>query len=133
MKVTQRMSVSDVYHGLMKLSKFGRRVIYINYINLQLTLSTLKTSLPVCTNSVDPDEPARNKPSHQDLHRLQVILSFCNRNTHFIDNGLFQKSFTDELIHVGRKLKVEYSIKLLRGERDKTHLQVHFAICTCKL
>ena len=33
-----------------------------------LILSSLQTKPNTCANSVDPDEMARNEPSHQDLH-----------------------------------------------------------------
>ena len=35
-----------------------------------LTLSAQQTKTDTCANSVDPDETARNGPSHQDLHYL---------------------------------------------------------------
>ncbi len=42
-----------------------------------LTLSTSHASWrAMYANSVDPDETARNKPSHQDLHCLQVLFIF---------------------------------------------------------
>ena len=34
------------------------------------TLSDFQTKPNTCANSVDPDETARNKPSHQDLYAL---------------------------------------------------------------
>ena len=37
-----------------------------------LTLSALQTKPDTCANSVDPDEMACNKPSHQDLHCLPL-------------------------------------------------------------
>ncbi len=49
--------------------------------NANLTLSTLHASTAMFASSVDPDEPARNEPSHQDLHYLQVILSFLRKYT----------------------------------------------------
>ncbi len=42
-----------------------------------LTLSTPHTSMKkTFVNSADPDEPARNEPSHQDLHRLPIVIKF---------------------------------------------------------
>ena len=35
-----------------------------------LTVSLLLSKTGTCTNSADPDETARNEPSHQDLHSL---------------------------------------------------------------
>ncbi len=40
---------------------------------MALTLSTRHPFLAALTNSVDPDEPALNEPSHQDLHCLLPI------------------------------------------------------------
>ena len=37
---------------------------------INLILSAWQTKLDTWTNSVDPDETARNEPSHQILHRL---------------------------------------------------------------
>ena len=38
-----------------------------------LTISFLQTNTDIFANSEDPDETARNEPSHQDLH----YLPFC--------------------------------------------------------
>ena len=42
--------------------------------NLVLTLSACQTKTDTCANSIDPDETARNEPSHQDLHCLPLFL-----------------------------------------------------------
>ena len=41
-----------------------------------LTLSTWQTKTFTFANSVDPDETARNEPSHQDLHCLPFGFGF---------------------------------------------------------
>ncbi len=42
-----------------------------------LILSTLHTSIKrTFANSAYPDEPARNEPSHQDLHCLLIVIKF---------------------------------------------------------
>ena len=51
-----------------------------------LTLATLQTKIDPFANSVDQDETAHNKPSHQDLH----CLPFCSRfwiSTSVCNNG----------------------------------------------
>ena len=49
-------------------------------IDSSLISSTQDTNTDVCANSVDPDETARNEPSHQELH----CFPFClHRNTYF--------------------------------------------------
>ncbi len=49
----------------------------IQLIYALLTLSTLQTSIKrTFANSADPDEPARNEPSHQDLHCLLIVFKF---------------------------------------------------------
>ena len=39
----------------------------------RLTLLVLQIKTGTCTNSVDPDETARNEPSHLDLHCLSSV------------------------------------------------------------
>ena len=41
-----------------------------------LTPSARQTKTDTCANSVDPDETARNEPSHQDLHCLPFFVFF---------------------------------------------------------
>ena len=50
-------------------------------------LSALQTKTNTCGNSVDPDDTARNEPSHQDLHCLPslfAILLFFRLNPLFV-------------------------------------------------
>ncbi len=49
---------------------------------------------------IDPDEPAHNEPSHQDLHCLQVIFTFLKEKHPLFINGLVLKSFSDGWIGV---------------------------------
>ena len=42
---------------------------------LTFNLSTLQTNTETYANSADPDETARNEPSHQDLHCLPFCFS----------------------------------------------------------
>ena len=53
---SQLARLRDHMQYLLRLYKVG------------LTLSALQTKPDTCANSVDPDETARNEPSHQDLH-----------------------------------------------------------------
>ena len=41
-----------------------------------LILSSLQINMDIFANSVDPDERARNEPSHQDLHYLPFYHCF---------------------------------------------------------
>ena len=41
-----------------------------------LTISARQIKTSTCANSVDPDETARNEPSHQELHCLPSGLDF---------------------------------------------------------
>ena len=45
-------------------------------MQLPLTFSALQTKSDTCVNGVDPDETARNEPSHQDLQCLQLYCFF---------------------------------------------------------
>ena len=47
------------------------RTLHNSYV---VTLSDRHTKTNTCTNSVDPDEAARNEPSHQDLQCLPFSL-----------------------------------------------------------
>ncbi len=48
-----------------------------NHCVLLLTLSTPHTSIKrTFANSADPDDPAGNQPSHQDLHCLLIVFKF---------------------------------------------------------
>ena len=44
----------------------------LNLYPFFLILSSLKINTDTFANSVDPDETARNEPSHQDLHCLPL-------------------------------------------------------------
>ena len=46
-----------------------RYLIYPKHWDI-FTLLTLQTSAETFEDSADPDETARNKPSHQDLHSV---------------------------------------------------------------
>ena len=41
------------------------------------TLSSLQTRTDTFANSLDPNETARNEPSHPDLHSLPFCFGFC--------------------------------------------------------
>ena len=45
---------------------------FILYQFMILTHSTLQTKTDTCANSEDPDETARDEPSHPDLHCLPL-------------------------------------------------------------
>ena len=49
-----------------------------------LSFSSLQTNTNTCANSVDPDETARNEPSHQDLHCLQFCFSSSSSSSFFL-------------------------------------------------
>ena len=49
--------------------------IFITENLTSLTFSAQKTKTDACANNVDPDETARNEPSHQYLHCL--LFSCC--------------------------------------------------------
>ena len=57
--------------GLMEMVKFCE--VFYHGKMACLTLLALQTKTGTCANIVDPDETARNKPSHQDIH----CLPFC--------------------------------------------------------
>ena len=52
-------------------------------------LSSLQTNAGIFLNSADPEETARNEPSHQDLHSFQSCYWFVTE-TPICDNGSVQ-------------------------------------------
>ena len=59
-------------------------VTEIQRVAVMLALSTRRAGKAArYANSVDPDEPARNEPSHQDLHYLQLFVKNFEENTPF--------------------------------------------------
>ena len=68
----------------------------------ELTLLSLQTSTDIFANSVDPDEMACYKPSHQDLHCLLFNFSFFDLHPYLHQLGWLN-------------LKMEYSISETRG------------------
>ena len=60
-------------------SSHGRTTAQLinTYCNDYLTLSALQAKTSTFANSVDPDEMARNEPSHQDLPCLSFCVDFC--------------------------------------------------------
>ena len=63
---------------MQNVSKYSQLAFYVTVYrtavgetglnNIDLNLSSLQTNTDTFANSTDPDEMARNKPSHQDLH-----------------------------------------------------------------
>ena len=78
------------------------------YSFTRLTLSVLQTKTDTCANSVDPDETACNKLSHQDLHCLPSYYLFWTEIPKICISG-----------HV--KIRWKSPLEKLRDERVKRH------------
>ncbi len=55
----------------------------VYYLHDTLLFSTIQSALDVLANSVDPDEPSRNEPSHPDLHCLQTFPWFSEHGSFY--------------------------------------------------
>ena len=59
---------------LYEIEKYENVICYLQIMQyIMLTFSAWQTKTDTCANSVDPDEMARNEPSHLDVH----CLTFC--------------------------------------------------------
>ena len=68
-----------------------------NEISDLLTFSAQQTKPNICANSVDPDETARNEPSHQELHFFSILVLICRLKPLF--TPVDKSKFKDGRVH----------------------------------
>ena len=117
--ITNRMQTVQI---LTRLEPFNRIYTVCAGIRAEemLTLPSQQTDRDTFVNGADPDETARNEPSHQDLHCLQLCYWFLTEIP-FRNNECVQIKIWKSPFQKFRREKVKLSVIGINVYRETTN------------